>query len=363
VLAAHCPNCGAANPVSVAEPQRYACQYCKYDGPPQADVSRRLEQAAEVVADLDQRKLQLSYQQQRALESGASSRVIYAGMLVVVTLPSVVLAKTCSSGPSFVSGWLGPLLVYGPIVSVLVFGGLGLRSMLRSRHGLEEACAAIPPQEPGMPARCHVCGAPLTPEPDAVCARCFFCKADNVVAQPVLARMKSRQKQVFHAYADVVRQEEQALDGVTVRATSRLLAAAFAGPLLSVVVVTTIAIYSLFDPFGPVDPHRRYLVVRGEDARCVGLVKDGLVFFGRSSPARGIPARLREPPTSEQQPITAQQLVGARVVAHDGREGTVTRAFQSPHGGVNHLELDVQGSLVYQPIAGTCFADGPEVRR
>jgi hypothetical protein len=363
VLAAHCPNCGADNPVSVAEPQRYTCYYCKYDGPPQADVGRRLEQAAEVVADLDQRKLQLSYQQQRALETGASSRVIYVGILVVVTLPSVLLAKTCSAGPSFVFGWIGPLLVYGPVVAVLVLGGLGLRSMLRSRHGMEDACAAVPPQAPGSPARCHVCGAPLMPEPEAACARCAYCKADNIVAQSVLARMKSRQKRVFHAYADAVRQKEQALDRVTVRATSRLLAVALAAPLLSVVVVTTIAVYSLFDPFGPVDPHRRYLVVRGENLRCVGLVKDGRVFFGRSSPASGIPARLEEPPASEQQPIAARELVGTRVLADDGREGVVQRAFQSPHGGVNHLELDVQGSLVYQPIAGTCFADDSGGRR
>ena len=143
MLAAHCPNCGADNPVSVAEPQSYTCYYCKYDGPPQADVGRRLEQAAEVVTDLDHRKVQLSYQQQRALEAGASNRMIYVGLLVVVTLPSVLLAKTCSSGPSFVAGWLGPLLIFGPVVAVLLFGGLGLRSMLSNRHGLESWWAAV----------------------------------------------------------------------------------------------------------------------------------------------------------------------------------------------------------------------------
>jgi hypothetical protein len=308
---------------------------------------------------LDRRKLQLSYQQQRALEAGSSSRFIYVGLLVVVTVPSVLLARSCSSGPSFVAGWLGPLLVYGPIAVVLVLGGWGLYTMLKSRHGLEDACAAVPPQEPGTPARCHVCGAPLTPEPDAVCTRCSYCQADNIVAPRVMARMKTRQKTVFHAYDDAIRSEERALDGVTVRATSRLLAVALLAPLSSVVIVSLIAVYSLFDPFGPVDPNRRYLIVRSGSTACVGVVRSGQILFGRSAPATGIPARIPEPPVSQQDPIAADELVGRSVLTQDGRPGTVTKAFQSPHGGVNHLEIDLGENLVYQPIAGTCFADDP----
>jgi hypothetical protein len=128
-------------------------------------------------------------------------------------------------------------------------------------------------------------------------------------------------------------------------------------PVLSIAIVITIAVYSLFDPFGPVDPTRQYLMIRSDSAACVGRFIKGQVFFGTKPPAPGIPPRMTAPAEADQQPIRPDELVGKRIVAARNRTGTVLRAFQHPHGGGNQLEVDVDGHVEYRPVPGTCLVE------
>jgi hypothetical protein len=356
MLAAHCPSCGATNAVSLAQPDRYECTYCKYDGPPPDKVREPLQHAARVVQDLDHRRLQLSAEQQRALEFGWTGRAIYAGLLLLLTLPSVLVAKACATGPTIVTGLPALVLTYGPVVVVVALGAHGLRKMWSARHELEEACSAIPPRAPGTPARCHVCGAPLTPAPSRAVARCEYCRADNIVSPRVLSRMQDKQRGVFREYADAVRDESEALSSITVIATARLAAVALLAPAASVAIVTFVAILSLYDPFGPVDRSREYLLIRRDAAACIGRLVDETVYFGRDR-VQGFPPRVPAPDEEDREPILPEDVVGERVLDRGGEVGIVRKAFQNPHGGGNQFEIDMHGRIVYQRVPGTCLAE------
>lgn len=158
MLAAYCPQCGAPNPVSLVAPRELTCSHCHYRGSPPPEVVAELPRAAQLVGQMDARRRQLSGLQKRALLS-RSAGCLYLVLLGLFARGFAGMGVSCATGEQTPPTWM---LVLGflPVVVMLISGGLGGWWIRREQRRLEEACAAVPPDAPGEPARCHLCGAP-----------------------------------------------------------------------------------------------------------------------------------------------------------------------------------------------------------
>ena len=192
MLVTNCPRCGKPTPARLASPDELVCASCGYDGPPSPDAAPTLHAAREFLLGRDVRKRQLDETRARALAQNAP--LLFAILFVLASIPCTYeFASTWHT----LRDWSGRSQTYGGaaaatvmLIAVWIFGIYGFLRVKRAQDQLRAACAALPPERKGDPARCRVCGGPL-PGGDAV-VRCRFCEADNFADPKLVERLEER---------------------------------------------------------------------------------------------------------------------------------------------------------------------------
>ncbi|WP_437762701.1 hypothetical protein WMF27_44895 [Sorangium sp. So ce281] len=364
MLAVHCPRCGRPAPVSLASPDRMACAACHYRGPLPGEAAQGLRAAAHVVFQTDVRRRQLSEALRRRLVT-ASRR--HARLLVVFALASVPITLL---GALIVLGvWVSPdtegnVITGGMVVAAwlgTVGTGAAVLAVMRSRQRrLEEACAARPPAAPGEPAACHVCGAPLGAGDGAI-ARCGFCAADNLVAAPVLERVRARQVVILRSFEQAVSAELASFGRATSGAAAVVVATALAVPVASFVLAVAVTLVGE-SRRSPVDAAVTYAVVGTPLGQCIGKIMPGkgggtAVRFGGFRRAE-LPEEQAIAPGAPIEAVSPASLVGRSVTAKQGA-GVVQGVFSSPLTG-NSVEVRrEEGTSFTSSIAGLCLSGPP----
>lgn len=193
MLVSHCPRCGAPLPVSLATPHAITCGACGFEGKPPPDVVARLEAANEVLGREVERDRQLTDIQRRAVQVGSKGEGAVLAVSLVLTAPFLLMIASSVVRGLGMGGAEGRRLLVGgcayiPTVVVLsVLAWFAFRSVRAMRRELEARCAAVPPLAPGQPARCRVCGGPVSPQGVERVARCPYCRADNLLDPSVLS--------------------------------------------------------------------------------------------------------------------------------------------------------------------------------
>lgn len=367
MLAAHCPRCGAPNPVSLATPERQRCDHCKYDGAPAPDTLAHLRHARDLLLQQDARERTLSSLQRRTLMSAWWQKLKFAIVLLFVTIPFVFFAGTCSLMSGQVAWWVVVVMGFLPLAVMLASGAFGAWIIARARRNLEEACAASPPRAPGEPACCHVCGAPLSNAPGEVVCSCGFCRADNVVATGVLARMRHRTHHVFEHYEAETRREARSLGARSTWAIRVTLAAAVAAPLLSVGVLGMVAIALTFRE-DPVNADVEYVAWRTPEALCLGRLwrkPAGEFVIEFSNPPPGLTSRSIGAKNLENAEVfRASQLIN-KLVHTGGGVGRIARVYGDAlmEGENRAVVLLPDGGEDARMLQSACLADAATTRR
>lgn len=183
------------------------CPACRYAGPPPDAVRAELGAAAAILSATAMAHRQLTWAQRRlGLGAAASSRAV-SNLLVLLALPFaacggcftlVGMDQDSFDVATFVFAW-------GPLLFIVLTGGLVLRSYGKQRGRAERDLAAVPPAVPGQPFGCHVCGGDLQAfdASRAAVLRCRYCAADNIVRADLLAHAAS----FAHAAASTIREQ------------------------------------------------------------------------------------------------------------------------------------------------------------
>jgi hypothetical protein len=295
------------------------CPSCGHEGPLPDDVRAQLAAAARILRTVATSKMQLTARQQRALKSSWNQALAYWSITAIAGVPLLgcgLMGSVIALGrrdPSVT----GALVVFSPLLCfalVATLGHLWVRSRYRS---LRIACAALPPEAPGRPAGCHVCGAPLAAVAEAV-VRCDHCAADNVLDPAALAEAAKRRSAAFAGFETVVQREATVAGTLAGQATVGMILAALVAPVFALVVFfgTTIVLWHIESP---VDPAYRYGVVRTSDGDCVAHVytrAEGkwLLGFGTHPPA-GMKSIEERSSVKDLPAHTANDFVGRRVRA------------------------------------------------
>jgi DNA-directed RNA polymerase subunit RPC12/RpoP len=183
-----CPRCGAALALSLASLHGVRCRSCGYEGPPRPEVLERLRIAQGELSRLDQRTRQLDASAQAAIGRALRTRwgaivVLSLGVLPFVALAVAGVAEGFEAHPGLplANRIIGVSLTWVPLLVYACVGGILAAFVGRARRRLLAASAAIPPERPGEPVTCAVCGASLASFGTSPIARCGYCAADNVV--------------------------------------------------------------------------------------------------------------------------------------------------------------------------------------
>jgi hypothetical protein len=185
--------------------------------PPPA-TRAELERAAALVRSLDVRSRQLSDAQRKSLLQARTTGWVVSALVLTIAVP-MILMSLCMV-PVFIwigiegartdptAGFVGAFLALAMLAFVVAAVAAPI-AVLRARRKLLRACTATPPPARGLPARCHLCGAPLRGEVAAVegVERCGHCQADNVVRADVLAAAVSARAAVLSGYEAAVARE------------------------------------------------------------------------------------------------------------------------------------------------------------
>ncbi len=367
MLAAHCPCCGAPNPVSLATPERQRCHHCKYDGAPSPETQGHLQRARDVLLQQDAGERTLDALQRRTLLSAWWQKLKFAIVLLLLTVPFVFFAGTCSLMSGQVAWWVVALMGFLPLLVMLASGAFGAWIIARARRKLEDACAATPPRAAGEPASCHVCGAPLSPAAGEVLCSCGFCRADNVVAPDVLERMRHRSRNVFDRYEAEIHTQAHSLGAHSARAVRVTLAAAVAAPLLSVGAMIVVAL-ALTMQEDPVNADVEYVAWRTGEGVCLGKLwrKAGGTFVIEFTfpPPGGAGKSIAATSLEGVRVFRATQLVGKQAFTMGG-VGTVQRVY-----GDALLEGENRAAIVLPDkgqhdlvIQGMCLAGAASSQR
>jgi LSD1 subclass zinc finger protein len=202
-----CPTCSA--PVPLGDGEVATCTSCGAQVP-LPDAYRNMRDA-ERGDRADRAAAEALYQKlgspSRALDAWAAFTALAGGAVLAI---SVALISICGA-LIFLAGfalelilhWIAPLIridlidrfgggtVYVAFaLGVVVFAlfPLWLNGYLQTsgeiRKTLQASLAARPPERPGFPSTCRMCGAALDVPPGALGVRCAYCRSDNLVALP-----------------------------------------------------------------------------------------------------------------------------------------------------------------------------------
>lgn len=259
MLTARCPHCGAPARVVLVH-DHVDCGHCGERFAFEGEIEARVVAARALIASLDVRRRQLTETERRALGRAGFAHGCFVLVLVVLALAfGVPIAMLGSAffdpgGPPPLGqvAWffLPPVLVF----VVFVVPSIAYdRSLRRRRRVLEDACAAVPPEGPGQPATCHLCGAPLLHSKTSEgIVRCASCAADNVVDPVVLARAARRETATLDDFEAEVKAHGTSTAGAALRGVTLL-------PVYGVLVLAAtcfawaFALVKAVDVEGPID--------------------------------------------------------------------------------------------------------------
>jgi uncharacterized Zn finger protein (UPF0148 family) len=311
MLVTTCPRCGKPTPARLASPNEIVCAACGYDGPPSPEAASTLLAAREFLLSRNARSRQLDEARSRALAQNAP--LLFGALFVLATVP---LTYEFATTFSTLRDWSGRNSTYGgAVLGALLFVGIwifGIRSFFRVKRAQEDlraACAALPPERKGDPARCRVCGGPL-PASNAV-IRCPFCATDNFFDPDVLNELDERQSHDTAEYEFAVARAESLTQSVTLSEQTRALVLAIVVPvvaLLPMAILTQILLRIEL----PTNDHVRYELAMTREGECIE----------RATTTPG---------------FTLSELIGKKVHAHDGKHvfvGSVDRVYGSVLGNI-----------------------------
>lgn len=359
-----CPRCGAPLPLSLASALGVRCGSCGYEGLPRPEVLERLRWAHAELARLDRRALQLDADGRAAVGRALRTRWVAWLLLGVGALPFVALSAVGLKEGIEHDGPI-PGRVFGVFfIAVPMFIHAGVGSVLsgsvsRAFRRLLAASAAIPPERPGAPITCAICGAALAPQGVEPVARCGYCTADNVVHPKALALVTARRATDIDALgATTARRAHEATSAARYASTMGIASvvgtpfAAFFSVLGMLLAAKAIEPHLALSP----SPMERYAWVETKRGTCVGLIahRDGTTeaYFGGNN-------RIPNPMPLDALPprFAPTKLVGRTLRLANGTHGRVVSITGSP---VTNREQVVLDSGIHGDLAGSCSAESSD---
>lgn len=351
MLSVCCPQCGKPAPISLAAPSSLGCDACGYAGAPEAEDAERIRAAASAVQAMQASELELSGIGRRALESGFFRLLLYLALAGGLLLPVGCLTGVLVS-------WSSPLLavfISIPMVTMLIVFVVGWTALRHGLRQLEDACAATPPRSEGEPARCYVCGGPLTD--GAAIVHCSFCQADNVVSRQALTRSREHHDRATADLAGRVGGRAKAVRSLTRRILFALVGSLFVGPVLMIVSMVLLVV-AVDGVELDLDASQRIAFVDVGGERCVGELLEGdRMWFGGREEDGYLPSIENVDP-DDYEWIGPSSLVGRRVRARpSGLAGEVGRVFGVVDGHNAAMIRGDHGEEESLPLASLCLVE------
>ncbi|MEO8801298.1 MAG: hypothetical protein ABI551_25625, partial [Polyangiaceae bacterium] len=241
---------------------------CGYDGPPLPEATPTLLAARQFVLERDARSRQLDDARARALSQNAP--LLFAVLFVLASVP--LTYELVTTLPTLLD-WSGRNQTYGgAVLAFVLFIGIwifGVRAFFRVKSAqarLRAACAALPPERKGEPARCRVCGGPLPA--GAAVVRCPFCATDNFSDPAALDTLEERETSDVLGYEFAVTRAEALTQSVTFSEQTRALVFAVGVPLVALWPMATLTQILLRIPL-PVNARVRYELAMTREGECV----------------------------------------------------------------------------------------------
>lgn len=219
-----CEGCGA--PVPLGTGKDVHCPYCGVAFPVPDDYGRMRQ--AEVQRDAGRAEAHRLF---RTLANPPGVIAMAWGSvstgciwLFLWPLAFVVDALLIAKGLEVASRHLGATL-FDIWSNAQIFSGVGLAMYVtlgvptalgvygnrrtKGKQRLQAALAALPPDQPGGPARCRSCSAPLEIPDGATGIACLYCSADNLLnmPEPWVARLRSSASKLVSTVEDVVKED------------------------------------------------------------------------------------------------------------------------------------------------------------
>ena len=351
--AVQCPRCGAPVRVSLLSPDGILCRHCRYSGPPSPSDAQKIREAAAVVGSLDRRQRQFSFLRRKASAGGIWHvlSLLWASFPLAAAAAIVSWLIRKSYGRDI--GAAAFSLTVGVALLVLALGVV----VLTVKHILlRKACTAEPPEAPGEPASCFLCGAPL-PAPIQGVARCQHCATDNVVPQSLLQR----------THQHVV----QSLDHLdaTVRRRARAARSTMVWLVVALTLVVAITPASLLIVLVPLDKWAKSQPVRfttwpRDGTRCIAQIHTDLwrrEFVGFDT-YRSWQEFDRYESTPAARPFSPKSLVGKDVIGFAGQPGRVLAVKPGISDKFSLVVEYAEGQGEVDAV-GTCFAEPPPPRK
>jgi hypothetical protein len=356
-----CPSCGAPLGVTLVSLRGVRCRSCGFAGPPPQGLAERLAAAERELAHLDTRSRQLDAHARAAIVRALRARW---GALVALTLfglPFVGLAAlgvvmgVQHDGPT-TNRVAGALFISVPMLVYATAARLLDSIVISARRRLLAACAAVPPEYPGEPAACAVCGAPLVSRGVDPIARCAHCAADNVVHPAAMAQASARRSVDLDALTSTLGTRAREIVDTARRAGAASVGLVVGTPFVAFASVLGILLSArLVEPVLAFEPSglERYAWVDTKRGQCVGLIaRDGdrtLAYFAGND-------RLPNPSTIATDGTVPPRfapatLIGRRLRLANGTEGTVRRVTGAP---VTNREQVAFDGGEHGDLAGAC---------
>ena len=354
-----CPRCGAPLPVTLASLRGVRCRACGYAGPAAPDIVERLAAAERALhtAGLHARQFDARARAAivRALHAGVGVTVaIVLGGLPFALLVPLAIAVGVTSDELLASRVLGVLFIAAPAIVYAAVAVVLVRALKRARANLLEGCAAVPPERPGEPAACSLCGATIGAWGTNPIARCSFCGADNVVHPEAMARALARKTAEYGAMTLLLADRSRAIGSAARRAGALTVAAVFGAPLagwvFGAVLIGAIAIGEKAIEPRPSE-RLQYAWIDTPLGKCVAKLKHEddktLTDFGDNERLTS-GTEVLEP----RERFSASAMVGQRVRVASGAQGKVRKAY----GGPLNIEMLVLEGGEEGEVAGACAA-------
>ncbi len=327
-------------------------------GPVPPEVGARLVAADRELLATDVRTRQFSADARRALARAMDLKARAIASFGLGALPTGFFAflgvAVQEAGDAGLAAKITMALFFA--APFLLFVGIGFVAWTMldaARNRLFAASAAVPPQRPGEPATCALCGAPIAPAGHEIVARCAHCGTDNVVHPLAFSRaVQQRAADVSAMHGSLVARSAL-VDAAAKRVRRTLALAIVATPILGwasafLLLVVGIGVESAIEP--PANPAARYVVMDTPKGSCIAKLKTKkgrvLADFG----PQDLPKDMVVDPNVPR--LSPEAIVGKRVRLIRGPEGVVRKVYARRIIDQDTVVLDPKGE---DDMRGACF--------